>query len=66
MFGKWTERDDFTVLTAHFRHHFRHQLLAYALPFKAGINIRMFDNTQMLASRNEDNLSNLISSASFT
>ena len=48
VFGERAQRDNFAVLRAHFLDHFRHQLFSYALPFQAGIDVRVLDNAQML------------------
>ncbi|MNE81684.1 hypothetical protein D3C80_1783520 [compost metagenome] len=60
MFSKRAKRDDFAVLTAHFLNDFRHQLFADPLSFQTRIDIRVLDNTEIVARGDIDYLSHLI------
>lgn len=61
MFGKRAERDNLPLLLAHFFHYLRHQLFPHTLAFQAGINIGMFDNAEVFAGGNKNNLRHLVS-----
>ena len=60
MLRKWTQRDNFTIHTAHLLYHLRHQLFTHTLPFQARIHIGVLNDAQMLAGRDKDDLRYLI------
>ncbi len=60
MLSKRAERNDFAILCTHFFDYFRHQLFAHPLSLQTRIDIRMFNDAQVLARRHKDDFRDLV------